>query len=194
MHPCVCQVPKSDKFAVLPIYDHNISKWVIILKCKVVIENYLQFIFFAFLVEVYSVGLQFEHCVLLYVRWSDIKKIISISKAAFPIRENMPACAVQVLLQSHNAVSKTWPCIHSYGPLCTPVLSINSAGKKSCRLHRDVGGKKDFLLLCCTRQNNTLLWGMMAHVCFALLLSELFFMCWKKYFHCSFPVFIHNSG
>lgn len=52
MHQPVCQEPKSDKFAILLIYGHNVSKLVILLKCKVHIENYLPFVFFAFLVEI----------------------------------------------------------------------------------------------------------------------------------------------
>lgn len=97
---------------------------------------------------------------------------------------------VQVLLQSHNAVSKSWPCIHFCGPLYTPVLSINSAGKKSCRLHRDVDGGKGVVLLCCTRQN-VLRCGAWWHT-YSLhhFYLSYFLRVEKKYVHKCSPAFI----
>lgn len=97
------------------------------------------------------VGLLFECYVFLHMKCTKLKNIFQFWKQPSPSEKI--CLPVQVLLQSHNAVSKSWPCIHFCGPLYIPVLSINSAGRKSCRLHRDVDGGKGVVLLCCTRQN-----------------------------------------
>lgn len=82
MHQPVCQEPKSDKFAILLIYGHNVSKLVIILKCKVHIENYLPFVFFAFLVEICWSTVRVLR--FLTHEMHKTQKYISILKAAFP--------------------------------------------------------------------------------------------------------------
>lgn len=122
---CVCQEPKSDKFSVLLIYNHNINKWVTLLKCKVNIENYLQFVFFAFFVEICSVGLLFECCVFLHMKCTKTEKIISILKAAFPFWENIclpvlckSSCSQIMLYQRTDlAFTPMVPFLHQFYPL-----------------------------------------------------------------------------
>lgn len=86
-------------------------------------------------------------CFLTHEIHKNYKDYFNFKNSLPLLRKLLPACAVQVLLQLHNAVSKNWPCIHFYGPFDPQVLSVNSAGKKSCRLHRNVGGEKEFVLL-----------------------------------------------
>lgn len=166
---CVCQEPKSDKFAILFMYDHNISKWVVLLKCRVDIENYLQFVFFAFLVEVCSVGLQFEHCVFLHMKYAKTEKIIS--KAAFPFWENIclpvlckSSCSHIMLYQKTDlAFTPMDPLIHQFYPLTQQAKS--PAGFTEVRWWKRV----------CTallhQAERTPLWGRIAHGLFAFLLS-----------------------
>lgn len=168
---CVCQELKSDKFAILFMYDHNISKWVVLLKCKVDIENYLQFVFFAFLVEVCSVGLQFEHCVFLHMKYTKTEKIISVSKAAFPFWENICLPVLYKSSWSHIMLyqktdltfTRMDPFIHQFYPLVQQAKS--PAGFTEMEVVKWVCPA----LL--HQAERTPLWGRIAHVFFALLLS-----------------------
>lgn len=176
MHQCVCQEPKSDKFPILLIYDHNISKWVILLKSKVDIENYLQFVLFCFPCgSLFCWSTVWAFC---FLTWNTQKDYFNFKSSLPLLRKHACLCcasppAVTIVLCQKTDLEFT-PVDHFY----TPVPSITSAGKKSCSLHRDVGVEKEFVLLCCTRQD-VLLWGTWWHM-YSFILAV--FICLKNIF------------
>lgn len=145
-----------------------------------------------FVLLVYSLSIVFSHT------WNTQKSKRSFQfqkqpspseKTCLPVLFKSPCSHIMLCQKKPDlAFTPIDPFIHQLYPL-------TQQAKKSCRLCRDVGGEKEFVLLCCTRQN-LLFYGAWWHM-YSLhyfFLSN-FYVLKKVFSQLQFPcLHIQNSG